>query len=103
MEPKTFTKKDLLVMGFSLTNIKNLEPVGHVKSGVRGRPAALYSEAQVEQLKAGTVVKVDSGTKGAESEPTDTDPAPAVATGVDAAEVLMADSDLTEADFAAAA
>jgi hypothetical protein len=57
MENQKFTKLELVAMGLTAAQIKVLVPVEFRKTpGKRGRPAGLYTQEQVDQVKAGTYV-----------------------------------------------
>lgn len=56
MENQKFTKKELVVMGLTAAQVKLLVPVEFRKAVTRGRPAGLYSQEQIDAVKAGTYV-----------------------------------------------
>jgi hypothetical protein len=110
MENQTFTKKQLVEMGFSAIQVKALVPVDHVKSTKRGRPAALYSQEQVEQLRTGTVpakvaiAAVAETVTATEAEVvSDTAPEAVTETAPEAPDAETVPADLSDEDFAQAA
>ena len=92
MENVLFTKKELLAQGFTVAQVKSLTPVDFKKGAGRGRPAGLYSQAQVDAVKSGAVVAAVTVETPA------SEPVASVEPAVDAV-----DSDLTDQDFAAVA
>jgi hypothetical protein len=109
MENQKFTKKELVAMGLTAAQIKLLVPVEFKKTASRGRPAGLYTQEQVDAVRAGTYVP-----------PATTTPAAAVVEGVATDEVVGTETvedevvavtpvvegpvaDLSDADFAQAA
>lgn len=113
MENQMFTKKEMLDQGFTNAQVKGLVPADRVKTGKPGRPTFLYSQAQVDQLKAEAVVAavtvVAKKVKTPKTAVTPVEPVVAeVETDEDEVEAsttsdVVVGSDLTEADFQAAA
>ena len=95
----TFTKKELLAQGLTAAQVKTLTPVGTKKSVGRGRPAAVYSQEQVDAVKAGAVVAAVTVKKVA----TPVAPVAAEAVAEAPATPEVATTDPTDLDFAAAA
>jgi hypothetical protein len=93
MENVVFTKKEMLGLGFTVAQVKGLVPVGVKKSSGRGRPARLYSQAQVDALRDGTLVAAVTVAPVAE----------VVEDEVSVPAVEETVSDLSDADFAAVA
>ena len=104
METKLFTKKEMLAEGFTLAQVKALVPVSFVKTGGPGRPAAQYSQEQVDQLKAGAIVAaVTVKPVKVVAEVVVAEPVVADVTSDEEPEVVVADEtvseDITEADL----
>ena len=104
MENQKFTKKELGTMGLTAAQIKLLVPVEFKKTASRGRPAGLYTQEQVDAVKAGTYVPpvvehVVAAESVAPAEVVAVDDEPVSAPVVESGVV----SDLSDEDFAQAA
>ena len=110
MENQKFTKKELVAMGLTAAQVKVLVPVEFRKSASRGRPAGLYSQEQVDAVKAGTYVPpVTTPTASAEEDhvvaAASVAPAEVVENGDEVVSPVVEGpvADLSDEDFAQAA